>query len=1130
MRSLRGYIEQLAFSDESDLRKYVPKYNRRYLPYNLRITSLDRIVQYFVKKGFSEIVYIIQCIIVILFMLLYIVTEYWQHISVYICDFILSLFYLSLMILGFIISDRRGQYLCMPYNILDIITVFPTTLTAFIDFIRIFIHLEDQNVMNESWFWIHLPYLRLLKILRIGTIIRLYFQRRSRGKVFTSLVIIVTLGTMMFVSSGVFMLLENEAFPNTFITDTKGNAALNPLYFHDSAYFIISGITTVGFGDFVPHSIAGRIIVCLFIILFIVAILGKWREILFIFSNQSVIMYDFSHDMSKHIIITGSITANEIYEFWKEFFDESHGKIYTKRIVVVINNEKEYSLLKKLSVHSYFRDRVTLICDDITNFTVLDQIKADRCSGLFILTNTKTNDPAKEDTETLVKVIAIKNYLSDIDIYTQYFLQTNAPLFQASGAKVTICIQNLEHRLLAGDCYSRGSASLISNLVFTKNRNSEIFKLSSKKEGEKPWIDSYVQGIQPTIHIANFSIGFIGLSFHKAAEFIFEHFDITLIGVITSTSEFLLNPYNSIDPYFIKEGDRAAVIARSYFHSQTIALCQVPDALSIFKTIEHRPRRNSDSQLSSPINSPRKSIQDSPRRSLQESNQFPWINRKGFKNIVSKVMDIQYRSPKIFMQKYQKVFSAYLRESPLSKESFFLKSAKHFSDHIIILVKDFSFATDIGTYLRSIFVSPENLKPIIFVIPPSIQNTTDLENFYEEFSRIKDIFGFYGDFHNSKDMETLSVSTASSILFASHFIDYKQSNLQNSLSQSSIGVIHDNRMTSDIIDADAAHYSLNLDSISSGIPYLASIYDRRNVKFFLRNYNLPPKRSRSLLHFLKIPHVDEDFERFYESSQHCASGKIFSKTFFTRLLCQSYFSNEIPDIVDALCGYQRTTQTYGDSYSPVMGIHLVSPDKDIIGVEYREVYAYFLKNRGICLGLYRFHSSTFSYTVCNPPLSTKIQAEDLIYVIGNYETISKRKRKADLEEKSEFSSPSPRMNIFSELANKKIPIPSPSSHRNTSHFSQHNSSLSSLLPVNESINFQTNTLSKPNQTNPIIQHEELSSSLQIPLKQTTPSPNISRLNISQFSNNPDENEFLSPRNLNQQQFISPIFNRSDITD
>lgn len=125
-------------------------------------------------------------------------------------------------------ADLGWAYALSPYGLIDLVAILPFLL-GFLD----------------------MRFVRLLRWLRVLRLIRLLGDRAVVGRLTASdtlavVRIVFTLFAIIFIYAGIIFQVEENYHPETFGS------------FLDAAYFAVVTMTTVGYGDITPVSIAGR--------------------------------------------------------------------------------------------------------------------------------------------------------------------------------------------------------------------------------------------------------------------------------------------------------------------------------------------------------------------------------------------------------------------------------------------------------------------------------------------------------------------------------------------------------------------------------------------------------------------------------------------------------------------------------------------------------------------------------------------------------------------------------------------------------------------------------------------------------------------------------------------------------
>lgn len=136
----------------------------------------------------------------------------------------------------------------------------------------------------------------------------------------------MTMVLLAYISAGMYSVVEDRQ---------RQISASNYLQFHDSVYFVIVTLATVGYGDEVPQLEFGRVLV-LFIIMFTIVLIpaqiNELQRLMRIRSRYRRIEYK-SIDV-RHIVVTGSVQLPTLMNFCNELFHEDHGNKATNAVVI----------------------------------------------------------------------------------------------------------------------------------------------------------------------------------------------------------------------------------------------------------------------------------------------------------------------------------------------------------------------------------------------------------------------------------------------------------------------------------------------------------------------------------------------------------------------------------------------------------------------------------------------------------------------------------------------------------------------------------------------------------------------------------------------------------------------------
>lgn len=169
----------------------------------------------------------------------------WVKLSLTVLEYLLTLFFTLEYILRAYCEPRRKDYVCSFFGIIDFLATFPQLLSIFIP------QLKYLSIMRSFRLIRIFRVLKLFAFINEGYLLIESLKRSMRKLVVFFLFIVVlvsVLGTIMFMVEG-------------------GNPKSSFDSIPDSIYWAIVTLTTVGYGDITPVTLAGRIIASMIMIL-----------------------------------------------------------------------------------------------------------------------------------------------------------------------------------------------------------------------------------------------------------------------------------------------------------------------------------------------------------------------------------------------------------------------------------------------------------------------------------------------------------------------------------------------------------------------------------------------------------------------------------------------------------------------------------------------------------------------------------------------------------------------------------------------------------------------------------------------------------------------------------------------
>ncbi|KAG9392963.1 Ion channel [Carpediemonas membranifera] len=213
-------------------------------------------------------------------------------------------------------------------------------------------------------------------------------------------------------------------------------------HFFDSMYFILSSMSTVGFGDVVAISIVGRffiIAVILVTVLYVPIQTNKIYRIL-----QTNVEYgSFSKKAGdKHIVVTGSVTPDGLRLFLDSFFNGK--KNAGKKVVVMITRRWDETIEKEISATAPIPGIIHFIKGSFNDPADLARADIRRASEMYILSG-GTHEALDDDSEVVEALLSVVRQNRALPICLQVLNADTARVLQDQLDHVVQALNPLDH-------------------------------------------------------------------------------------------------------------------------------------------------------------------------------------------------------------------------------------------------------------------------------------------------------------------------------------------------------------------------------------------------------------------------------------------------------------------------------------------------------------------------------------------------------------------------------------------------------------------------------------------------------------------------------------------------------------
>ncbi|PXF42034.1 Calcium-activated potassium channel subunit alpha-1 [Gracilariopsis chorda] len=192
----------------------------------------------------------------------------------------------------------------------------------------------------------------------------------------------------------------------------------------NSFYFTVVTIFTVGYGDFVPFTLLGRLWIIFIIVFGAYLVTRKIGQVVDVVSGLRRGLGSFvKTEGTDHCVICGNVKWEYLKAFVLEFYGDDRN---TKTKLVIICDQPNWSETvwnNFFTSNIQFRDHVTYLEGSCVTRDDLIRAQVETSKAVFILCNQHNPNPYAEDSETLKRILTIRSYTPNLPIYSMCALR-----------------------------------------------------------------------------------------------------------------------------------------------------------------------------------------------------------------------------------------------------------------------------------------------------------------------------------------------------------------------------------------------------------------------------------------------------------------------------------------------------------------------------------------------------------------------------------------------------------------------------------------------------------------------------------------------------------------------------------
>ncbi|XP_053523294.1 potassium channel subfamily T member 2 isoform X6 [Artibeus jamaicensis] len=308
----------------------------------------------------------------------------------------------------------------------------------------------------------------------------------------------------------------------------------------DSLYFCIVTFSTVGFGDVTPETWPSKLFVVAMICVALVVLPIQFEQLAYLWMERQKSGGNYSRHRAqteKHVVLcVSSLKIDLLMDFLNEFY--AHPRLQDYYVVILCPTEMDVQVRRVLQIPMWSQ-RVIYLQGSALKDQDLLRAKMDDAEACFILSSRCEVDRTSSDHQTILRAWAVKDFAPNCPLYVQILKPENK--FHIKFADHVVCEEEFKYAMLALNCICPATSTLITLLVHTSRgqEGQQSPEQWQKTYGRCSGNEVYHITLEDSAFFAEYE----GKSFTYASFHAHKKFGVCLIGVRREDNKnILLNP------------------------------------------------------------------------------------------------------------------------------------------------------------------------------------------------------------------------------------------------------------------------------------------------------------------------------------------------------------------------------------------------------------------------------------------------------------------------------------------------------------------------------------------------------------------------------------------------------------